>query len=248
MSKPLIVAHCGDVQTAPESTLPAFERAIMKGADALEFDVHLTKDGELVIYHDYYLGRTSQGSGHIGEYTLHELRALDAGSWFDAQFAGEKIPTLSEVFALGKGQVRFEIDMRPPTLTFLGQLIDEIARFGLTDDVELTSEHVPLLFNVKKINPTLRTGIFFHAPPTWMEPALWQTHVEGWMSLTDAQVAHLPSEQLNKLFVKRLHESTYLVYGSNLNTFDTIQNGIRLGIDQFSTDKLALALSIRDAA
>jgi glycerophosphoryl diester phosphodiesterase len=176
------------------------------------------------------------------------LRALDAGSWFDAQFAGEKIPTLSELFALGKGKVRFEIDMRPPTLTFLGRLIDEITRFGLTDDVELTSAHVPLLFNVKKIKPKLRTGIFFHPPPNWMEPALWQAHVEGWMSLTDAQVAHLPSEQINEPFVKRLQQGSYLVYGSNLNSVDTMRNGIRVGIDQFSTDKLELALSIRDAA
>lgn len=247
MSKPLIVAHCGDLQTAPESTLAAFERAIMKGADVLEFDVHLTKDGALVIHHDYYLGRTCEGSGHIGDYTLADLRALDAGSWFDAQFAGAKIPTLSELFALAQGKVRFEIDMRSPTLTFLGRLIDEITRFGLTDDVELTSIHLPLLFNVKKIKPALRTGIFFDPPPHWMAPALWRSHVEGWMSLTDAQVAHLPSEQLNEPFVKRLHQGTYLVHGSNLNSEEEMRNGIKVGIDQFSTDKLELALSIRDA-
>jgi glycerophosphoryl diester phosphodiesterase len=57
MKKPQVVARCGDLVSAPESTLPAFEQAIAKGADAVEFDVHLTNDGELVVHHDFYLDR-----------------------------------------------------------------------------------------------------------------------------------------------------------------------------------------------
>lgn len=245
MVKPLIVARCGDLQNAPESTLPAFWGAIAKGADAIEFNVHLTKDGELVVHHDYYLGRTNQGSGHIGDYTLAELRALDAGSWFDARFAGERIPTLSEVLGLGKGRIRFEIDMRSPNLIFLNRVTDEIARFGVADDVELTSAHVLLLFHVRKINPRLRIGIFFCPLPEWMEPTLGQEHVVGWMALTDAQVVHLPSSLIEERFVQRLHESNFLAYGSNLNTEQEMREGIMAGIDQFSTDKLQLALNVR---
>jgi len=245
MIKPLIVARCGDLQNAPESTLPAFEGAIARGADVIEFDVHLTTDGELVVHHDYYLGRTDDGSGHIGDHTLAELRALDAGSWFDARFAGEKIPTLSQVLALGKCKIRFEIDMRTPTLAFLSRLIDEIVRFGVVEDVELTSAHVPLLFHVKRIDPKLRTGIFFRPLPDWMQPALGQQHVIDWMVLTDAQVAHLPSSLIEEAFVQRLHGSGFLVHGSNLNTAEEIEQGLVSGCDQFSTDRLALALSIR---
>ncbi len=245
MIKPLIVARCGDLQNAPESTLPAFEGAIAKGADAIEFDVHLTKDEELVVHHDYYPGRTNQGSGHIGDYTLAELKALDVGGWFDVKFAGEKMPTLSEVLDLGKGRIRFEIDMRSPNLIFLNRVIDEIARFGVTDDVELTSAHVPLLFHVKRINPKVRTGIFFRVLPDWMEPALGQEHVIGWMMLTDAQVTHLPSSLIEEWFVQRLHKRNFLVHGSNLNTEGEIREAIMLGIDQFSTDQLELALDIQ---
>jgi glycerophosphoryl diester phosphodiesterase len=246
MIKPLIVARCGDLQNAPESTFPAFEGAIAKGADAIEFDVHLTKDEKLVVHHDYYPGRTNQGSGHIGDYTLAELKALDVGGWFDVKFAGERMPTLSEVFDLGKGRIRFEIDMRSPSLIFLNRVIDEIARFGVTDDVELTSAHVPLLFHVKRINPKLRTGIFFRALPDWMEPALGQEHVIGWMMLTDAQVAHLPSSLIEGWFIQRLHKRNFLVHGSNLNTEEEIREAIMLGIDQFSTDQLELALNIQE--
>jgi glycerophosphoryl diester phosphodiesterase len=70
MKKPRVVARCGDLQNAPESTLPAFEQAIARGAYAIEFDVHLTRDGELVVHHDFYLGRTNNGNGYIGDYTF----------------------------------------------------------------------------------------------------------------------------------------------------------------------------------
>ncbi len=70
-----------------ESTLIAFERAIQQEVDVIECDLHLSKEGEFVIHHDYYLGRTTPGHGYIGNYTCAELQALDAGSWFHPQFA-----------------------------------------------------------------------------------------------------------------------------------------------------------------
>lgn len=246
MKKPLIVARCGDQESAPESTLPAFECAIAKGADAIEFDLHLTKDGELVVHHDYYLGRTNDGIGYISDYTLAELRDLDAGSWFDVSFAGAKIPTLKEILELGKGKIRFEIDMKGSTLSFLNRLIDEASPFGVSDGIEFTSSHVPLLFHVKRINPKLRTGMFFYPFPEWMKPRLWQQHIVDWMILSNAQVAHLHSSLIERDFVARLQESGFLVHGSNLNTGEEIKQAVALGVDQFSTDKLELALTIRE--
>jgi hypothetical protein len=78
-----------------------------------------------------------------------------------------------------------------------------------------------------------------------VKPALGQEHIIGWMSLTDAQVVHLPLSRIEGQFVKRLHKSTFLVHGSNLNTAEEIQEGLKWGIDQFSTDNLELALNIR---
>jgi glycerophosphoryl diester phosphodiesterase len=242
---PLIVAPCGDVQNAPESTLTAFEQAILQGADAIEFDVHLTRDGELVIHHDYYLGRTASGQGYLSDYTLAELRALDAGSWFDQRFAGAMIPTLREVLDLGKGKVRFEIDMRGSDLRFLSRVLAEINEFDLVSDVELTSEHSPLLFHLKKIQPELRVGLFFHPLPNWMQSPLGQQHVIDWMTLSDAQVAHLPISLLEPEFVARLQSRGFIAHGSNLNSCEEIQHGLAAGVDQFSTRQLELALHLR---
>jgi glycerophosphoryl diester phosphodiesterase len=248
MTGTYIVARCGDQWCAPENTLPAFESAIAKGADAIEFDVHLTKDVRLIVHHDYYLGRTDDGSGFIGDFTQAELRALDAGRWFDVKFSGVRMPTLDEVLDLGKGKVRFEIDMRTPTKLLISRLTDAIARFDVADDVELTSSHLPLLFQVKRIEPGLRTGVFFSARPEWMTPMLEQQHVIGWMRLMEAQVAHLPPSLLDDAFVYRLHESGFLVHGSNLNDREEMERAVRLGLDQFSTDELDIALMAREEA
>ena len=242
---PLIVAHRGDVRSAPESTLAAFDSAIVSGADAIEFDVHFTRDGELVVCHDYYLGRTVDASGYIGDYTLAELRALDAGSWFDARFAGERMPTLSEVLDLGKGRLRFEIEMRTPNVPFLRRLIDVVSEFGVADDVELTSPHTPLLLHVKRVKPGFRTGMFIEPFPDWMPPALGQQHVIDWMTLADAQVAHLPPALMGGRLVERLHENGFLAHGADLNTEAEMRKAVELHVDQFSTDELDLALSVR---
>lgn len=248
MNKPQIVARCGDLVNAPESTLPAFELAIAKGADAIEFDVHLTKDSELVVHHDFYLGRTNNGSGYISDFSLAELKALDFGGWFGSQFAGEKIPTLGETLTLCKNRIRLEIDMKGSSLTFLNQLIGEISSFDVLDQIELTSAHTPLLIRAKEILPNIRTGMFFYPLPEWMQPALGQQQILDWMTISHTQVAHLHSSLLEKEFVKRLQENGFLVHGSNLNTQTAIENGVVLDINQLSTDRLEIAIGIVEKA
>jgi glycerophosphoryl diester phosphodiesterase len=242
MSHPLIIAHRGDVKSFPENTLPAFESAIAKGADAIELDVHLTKDGELVVHHDDYLGRVEQATGYIGTYTLQQLQSLDVGSWFDRRFAGLKMPTLNDVLALGNTTVRFEIELCTATLPFLQTVIDAIAKEGLEERVELTSWHLPLLFHVKKLNPRLRTGIFFEPFPEWMQPAERLKRILNWLTLSNAQVAHLPLSIIDDDLVSRLHAKGLKVHGANLNLEKEMHTANRMQIDQFSTDNLDLAL------
>lgn len=242
--KPRIVAHKGDMQNAPESTFAAFRSAIDKGADTIEFDVHLTKDNQLVIHHDYYLGRTEQAQGAIEDFTLAELRDLDIGSWFSPRFAEERIMTLPEVLALGQGNIRFEIDMRTPDLQLLNLILADIDRFGVSTEVELTSVHTPLLTKAKQIAPNLAIGIFFSPFPDWMTNDLGQRHIIAWMKLMDAQVAHLHVPQLTSTFVDMLHEQGFLAHGVNLDTKSDIETGLAASVDQFSTDVLDLALSL----
>ncbi len=97
-----IFAHRGSKGTHPENTLASFKEAVRVGSDGIELDVHLTKDGHLVVIHDETVDRTTNGTGEIRALTLAEIKELDAGSWFNETFAGEKIPTLEEVLLLLK--------------------------------------------------------------------------------------------------------------------------------------------------
>lgn len=94
---PIIIAHRGASAFAPENTMAAFKKAYELDADGIEFDVKLSKDGEMVIIHDQTLDRTTNGHGKVIETRLKDLRSLDAGSSFSDTFAGEKIPLLCEV-------------------------------------------------------------------------------------------------------------------------------------------------------
>lgn len=109
-----LIAHRGASAYAPENTLAAMREAKKRGARWVEIDVKLTRDGYPVIIHDHRVDRTTDGRGLVAGMTLQEIRALDAGSWFDPAFAGEKVPTFEElietVLALDLG---LQVELKP---------------------------------------------------------------------------------------------------------------------------------------
>jgi glycerophosphoryl diester phosphodiesterase len=98
--RPLVIAHRGESTHAPEQTLAAYRRAVELGAEMIEADVRRTRDRRLVMLHDADVARTTDGSGPVAALTLEEVRRLDAGGWFAPEFAGERVPTLDELFEL----------------------------------------------------------------------------------------------------------------------------------------------------
>lgn len=107
-----IIGHKGAAGYAPENTLVSFQKAMDLGADMIEVDVHLSKDGEIIVFHDEELDRTTNGTGKIHSLTLAEIKELDAGSWYSSEFAGEKVPTLSETIDLIHGKMGLIIDIK----------------------------------------------------------------------------------------------------------------------------------------
>ncbi|MEH7306115.1 glycerophosphodiester phosphodiesterase [Neobacillus drentensis] len=113
---PLKIGHRGAAGYCPENTISSFQKALELGADYLELDIQMTKDGELVVIHDSTVNRTTNGKGKVMDFTLPEIQNLDAGSWFHRKFAGEKIPSLSEVFDEFAGKIGFLIELKKPSL------------------------------------------------------------------------------------------------------------------------------------
>ena len=97
LEKPVIFAHRGYSTKAPENTIAAFDLAFQAGAHGIEIDVRLTNDGIPVVIHDRSVKRTTTTSGLIDRLTLHQIKSMDAGSWFSSKFSGERIPTLEQV-------------------------------------------------------------------------------------------------------------------------------------------------------
>ncbi|MFI6905145.1 glycerophosphodiester phosphodiesterase [Nonomuraea sp. NPDC050394] len=119
---PLIVAHRGAPKVAPENTLAAFRAAGTAGADLYELDVHQTQDGHLVVIHDASLARTTdveqvfpdRAPWRVRDFTLEEIGRLDAGTWFDQKFAGERVPTLRAVLEAMRGGPGLLLEVKHP--------------------------------------------------------------------------------------------------------------------------------------
>ena len=111
---PKVIGHRGAAGHAPENTVVAIETAARLGARWVEFDVKLTRDGELILFHDDALDRTTDGHGLVAETALADIRGLDAGKWYQARFAGERVPTLIEALgALARLGLGANVEIKP---------------------------------------------------------------------------------------------------------------------------------------
>lgn len=160
----LKVAHRGGAGLAPENTLAAFNMGLAHGADFLELDIHMSKDGQLVVMHDALLERTTNASGEVSDYTAAELAALDASARYSGANAPERqpVPTLDQVLALAKGRaaVQIEIKLRADKTRYPGieaKLVELLRAQGMLDDVMVLSFDFPTLQKIKEIEPRLKT-------------------------------------------------------------------------------------------
>lgn len=161
-------AHRGGAALAPENTLAAVRNALALGADVIELDLHVSRDGEVVVIHDATLERTTNGRGFVRDTPLAELRRLDAGAWFHARFAGERVPTLREVLETvrrsGDERVRLNLETKydargpfPPT-NFEELVLEQVRAAGLAGRAIVQSFYYPSLLRVKALDPSMTTA------------------------------------------------------------------------------------------
>lgn len=148
-SKPWIIGHRGANSIAPENTLKSFQKAIELGADCVEFDVHESKDGEIVIMHDEDIFRTTGQKQHalIKNMTLDELRELDCGE-------GEKIPTFNELIALTKGKIGLNCEVKAEGIA--KKIVDIIKEAEIIETTLVSSFKHQELFEIQKLEPKIK--------------------------------------------------------------------------------------------
>ncbi len=162
----LVFGHRGAMASAPMNTLASFQLAYKQGAAGIELDVHLSKDGHLIVLHDFTIDATTDGQGAAADFTLAELKRLDAGSWFSPAFVGEQIPTLDEVFELvgRKLLINIEIKSRSTESEAINHAVaDSIRSHQMTDRAIVSSFDSRLLQRFIEICPEVMIG-YLHSP------------------------------------------------------------------------------------
>jgi glycerophosphoryl diester phosphodiesterase len=154
MARPLIIAHRGASGHAPENTIAAYRLAIELGSHFIEADLQVCSDGHIVAIHDAVLQRTTNGRGTVAESTLAELRTIDAGRWFDRDFAGQRLSTLEEVLGLSReAEIGFYFQVGCPfTAEFGRSLIDAVRTVDAIGRVVVVSSDPTALAALGKLD------------------------------------------------------------------------------------------------
>lgn len=228
-----VTAHRGFSGQAPENTLASFQAAIDAGSDMIELDVHLTRDNEIVVIHDDTLGRTTNGKGNVADKTLRELKALDAGSWFDSRFAGEPIPTLAEVLTLARSRILVNIELKsgknfPYTM---GELADRtlavVEKTGMAGQVLFSSFAPAAIERIRMRNPRL--------PIALIVDKHWTTPDEpGGGTLYGT--LNCRATVLNEENIARAHAGGVKIHVWTVDTKEAMEKFISLGVDGIITN------------
>ena len=159
---PRVIAHRGNSCVAPQNTLAAFESAWRAGADSIEIDLQLSADGAAVVIHDDTVDATTNGSGSVDDLDLAELRRLDAGSWFSPAYAGQRVPTFTEVTVLlaGRRGIDLLLELKGDwPVEGLQQVAQAIAAAGIGDRVIAQSFSAVTVRRLAEVAPDLRRGL-----------------------------------------------------------------------------------------
>lgn len=248
---PDIIAHRGAKACAPQNTIPSFERAVADLADGFETDVHLTKDGVLVICHNYDIDETSDGSGLIENLTLEELRAFDFGAWYGEEFRGTRIPTLDEFLAVAKKAdikvMNIELK-RPPSR--LKEMVDKtlaaVEEYGLTDRLLISSFSVQVLRYVKQCAPTVRTGFLYPSNnPQACYPVIWPAAM---VRFTKCDCIHPLHKLVSAPLVSWARKKGLQINVWTVNEDEDIKRLLLLGVDGLITDNPAHVRSVAESS
>lgn len=232
-------AHRGARMQAPENTIPAFERAADVGADGVELDVQLTSDGYPAVIHDFELSKTTNGQGLVSDQLLASLRELDAGSYFDAKFAGTRIPTLHEVFEAIGQRLLINIELKyfggePRLLTGLAESVVQCIRQHALEKRVLVSSFNPLaLRRLKRIAADIPTG-FLHDPKM-----PWPLRNYMWLAaliIGRYEARHPHYSMATEQYVRGAHAQGRRVNVWTVNELDDIRRMYRLGVDMIMSD------------
>lgn len=270
-----VIAHRGASGHAPESTLAAYEQAFEWGVDYLELDVQITSDGQLVVFHDDVIDRTSDGEGNIHDHTLEELKALDVGSWFNEAypdsanpaFEGAELLTLDELFEHFGHDARYYIETKSPQLNpgLEEALVEALEAHDMVDTgrVLVQSFEQESLLKVHELNENvpLIQLVWYHPDEedntqlkewTDVTPAPDDMTDEDFQAIAEYAVGigtnYLYEQQvvIDEAFIHQAHENGLSVHVYTVNDTEEMERLMEWGVDGLFTDYPDRLLELTD--
>jgi glycerophosphoryl diester phosphodiesterase len=226
---------------APENTIPAFKKAIELGCDGIELDVQLTKDGQVVVFHDSFLTRTTDGIGFVNETTLEELKKLDAGRYFSESFKGTKIPSLAEVFdLLNPYRLTLIIELKGKQETLEYKVAELIKAYNFQDRAVVSSYNYSYLNNIKSSYVDIRTEVDI----VWTFEDV--VSLAKRLKVNSVSPIHYFVRRMRKITILKLRANKINLFTYTVNDKEDMLRMIKKGVDGIMTDKPQLLLEIKN--
>lgn len=245
----LVIAHRGASGYAPENTLASFTKGVEMGADMVELDVHLTKDDSVVVMHDYNVQRTTNGKGDIETMTFAELRQLDAGSWYNAEYQNEKVPTLSEVLKLVNSRAKVLIELKWPAKGLYKDLVEKVAAVirecGAESWVVLQSFETAYLKDISRIEPNLKQEQLVFGK-SGLLPIYFDRSIRfgQFIPQKEATSVNMFYMYITPSFLKKMHKSDKTVYAFTPSKESDLRKLINMHVDGIITNYPDRALQV----
>ena len=236
---PLIIAHRGFSEEAPENSIAAFRRAIEAKADMIELDVRLSSDDEFVVFHDKKLNRTSDGRGLLRNCTAKELTGMDNGSWFSRKFSRERIPLLCDILPLAKRGVTLNIEIKPDVVSLNGLSVEEeivrlVSRLKSSHRVMFSSFNHFMMKAIKRLDQSIATGILYN-------PIADFRHSPSQLAArAHADVFICSKYQITSDVIDDAHKEECRVYVYGVKSERDVKRIVHLGVDGIISDNPAM--------
>jgi len=233
---PLLFGHRGCSKAAPENTLASFNKILENNIPGVELDVHLCRSGELVVFHDLNLKRTTGLDALVSETDLEDIKKLDAGSWFGSSFKNERVPTLDEVFKLMGTKVYYDIEIKHRNKQYGDleiKLVEKIAEWNMQNRVIISSFNPIAILGVRKANPQLNTAVIY---TKWKELP-WYLRTGGGKYICKPNILKPTRHQINpfSMFLNKKIEG-YTVVTWTEDDLDKAEKYINMGVDGIVTN------------
>jgi glycerophosphoryl diester phosphodiesterase len=234
--KILLIAHRGANKLAPENTLKAFQKAIELKADYIEFDIHKSKDNEIVIMHDRNTFATTGHKGLIKRMTLRELKALDCGE-------GEEIPTLRELIDIAKEKIGLQIEVKAKGMT--EQLVSILRdQSNLIETSLISSFQHDELLKIQRIEPNLKLAALEPIITGWTKNWEYQSGIIDNVMKNKYYAIHPRYQLINQEFINYCRRNNIKVNVWTVNSKAAMKKFIRMGVDGIITDDILRAKEV----